>query len=111
MRLPIARVAIFFFAPIFTICAQSTYNQAIVGSVVDSSGAVVPKATVTATNQDTQLTRSATANESGNYVISDLPIGFYSVTASAAGFKKYTIDRVEVTVGQQPYGEHYARSR
>ena len=96
------RVLLLFCLTIWGVWAQSTYNQAIVGTVQDSSGAVVPKATVVATSQDTQLTRSATANESGNYVISDLPIGFYNITASAPGFKKYTIDHVEVTVGQQP---------
>ncbi len=81
-----------------TLSAQSSSNQSILGAVQDSSGAFVPRATVTAVNADTNLTRSAASNESGNYVISDLPIGFYDVSAVAPGFKKVTLTRVEVTV-------------
>lgn len=80
---------------------QSTFNQSILGTVQDASGAFVPRATVTAVNTDTHLTRSAPSNDNGNYVISNLPIGFYDVSAAAPGFKKATLTRVEVTVDSQ----------
>ena len=81
--------------------AQSTVNQSILGSVQDSSGGALPNATVTVVNQQTNLTRSATSNADGNYVISDLPIGFYNLSATASGFKKFVLTKVELTVGQQ----------
>ena len=78
--------------------AQSTNNQQISGVVVDSTGAVVPNATVTAVNSSTNLSRSATSNGSGNYVISNVPIGNYSVSGVAQGFKKFVLTNVGVTV-------------
>jgi hypothetical protein len=62
------------------------------------TGAVVPNATVTVTNAETNLTRSAVSNESGNYVISNPPIGFYDVSATASGFKKFSLKKVELTI-------------
>jgi hypothetical protein len=57
------------------------------GNVTDSSGAVVPSASVTATNVDTGLVRTANTSGSGNYRITDLAIGNYKITAEAPGFK------------------------
>src|ERR1700704_4656724 len=59
----------------------------IAGDVTDSSGAVVPNASVTAENIGTSLTRNATTNEAGGFRINDLPIGTYRVAVSAEGFK------------------------
>ena len=59
----------------------------IAGDVTDSSGAVVPNASVTAENIGTSLTRTATTNEAGGFRINDLPIGTYRVAVSADGFK------------------------
>ncbi len=81
--------------------AQTTRDQSIAGTVQDASGAVVPNATVTVVNEETNLTRSASTNASGNYVVSDLPIGHYDVSAIATGFKKFVLTKVELTVGQQ----------
>ncbi len=81
--------------------AQTTNNQSILGAVQDSTGAIVSNATVSVTNEETALTRSASSNADGNYVISDLPIGFYTISASAPGFKKFVVTRVELTVGQR----------
>lgn len=81
-----------------TAVAQLTTNQEISGQVTDSSGAVVPKALVTVSNTATGFTRTATTNESGNYVIANLPIGSYDVSVEASGFKKYALKGVEVVV-------------
>ena len=59
----------------------------LTGIVSDSSGATVPGATVTATNQATNVTYSAVSNEAGNYTITSLPVGTYVVKAELASFK------------------------
>lgn len=55
------------------------------GVVTDESGAVVPGATVTATNLETGLVRSATADPSGHYILLNLPAGMYDVRAELTG--------------------------
>jgi hypothetical protein len=60
----------------------------IEGSVLDPSGAAVPKAKVTVTNNDrNQIIRTITTDTSGVYSATFLPIGNYSVSAEASGFK------------------------
>lgn len=70
----------------------------IAGDVTDSSGAVVPNATVTALNTATGLSRAIQTSSSGSYRITDLPIGAYKVTVSAGGFKSAVQD-VAVAAG------------
>ena len=70
----------------------------ISGDVTDSSGAVVPNATVTADNLGTNQSRTITTSNSGNYRITDLAIGKYKVTASAQGFKT-VVQNAEVLAG------------
>jgi hypothetical protein len=79
--------------------AQTT-NGRIVGTVSDSSGAVVSGAKVTARNLGTNITDSALANDSGNYVFPNLLIGAYEVSAEAKGFKRYSRRPVELQVDQ-----------
>ena len=67
--------------------AQSDLGT-ITGYVKDPSGATVPGAKVTVSNQ-TGLQRQATSNESGRYVVTNVPPGIYSITVEAPGFKKY----------------------
>ena len=64
-------------------------TSAISGTVTDATGAVVPGVQVTAVNVETNFTRSATTDESGQYSIKFLPIGSYRVELNAAGFKKF----------------------
>lgn len=73
----------------FSISAQSVVGR-ISGTVKDASGAVVPNASVTATNTATNLVRTATANEDGFYTLTNLPVGTYRVEAELSGFKKAT---------------------
>jgi hypothetical protein len=65
---------------------QSNVGQ-ISGKVFDSSGAVVPKCAITATNLQTGLRQSATTDESGTYSFPSLPRGTYTVRAEAQGFR------------------------
>ena len=67
---------------------QSDYGS-ISGFVKDPSGAVVPKAKVTVTNEATNVSHETTTNESGYYVVNSIPPSLYTVSAEAAGFKKF----------------------
>jgi hypothetical protein len=62
----------------------------ITGTVSDQAGAVVPGATVEATNTATGVVFSAVSTNTGNYTISQLPIGSYVVSTKVQGFKAYT---------------------
>ena len=68
------------------------------GVVSDPSGAVVAKATVTITNIGTGLTRTATTNDMGEYVVPDLPNGTYQILVKQANFKEAVTSNVEVHV-------------
>ena len=61
----------------------------ISGQVTDSTGAVIPGATVVATNDATREERRVTTNDDGTYVITPLNPGTYTVTVEQANFKKY----------------------
>jgi len=65
--------------------AQQTLGG-ITGEVTDSSGGVIPNATVTVLDEQTGLTRSVMSNASGAYSFVNLPIGAYTLTYTADGF-------------------------
>jgi hypothetical protein len=65
--------------------AQQTLGS-VAGTVTDSSGSPVLSATVTAVQDSTQLTRTATTNDSGAYSFVNLPIGTYTLTYTRDGF-------------------------
>jgi hypothetical protein len=70
------------------------------GVVRDSTGAVVPNATVTARHPGTNISRSATTNDEGFYRIVNLTPGDYDLTVEATNFKKSVLPKVTLTVGQ-----------
>jgi hypothetical protein len=80
--------------------AQST-TATIVGNVADSTGALIPKATVTATNLDTNLSKTVSSSDAGEYRLDLLPVGRYSITVDASGFKKYVQSNIALTVDQE----------
>ena len=67
--------------------AQATFGS-ITGTVTDSAGAVVPRASIQVINQETGLAKPAVSDGLGNYEVTHLNPGMYSVTAQAPGFKK-----------------------
>src|ERR1700693_4528418 len=71
-----------------TMAYSQAVNGTLLGSVTDTTGAVVVNAKVTVTEQNTNIAHSMFSNESGNYSFSDLPPGRYSVTVEQTGFKK-----------------------
>src|SRR5215472_5722749 len=75
------------------ICASASLQAQvetgkIVGSAKDASGAVVAEAAVTATEIQTSVVKKTRTNTDGEYVISDLNAGEYTVAVERAGFKK-----------------------
>ncbi len=76
--------------------AQAQFGSSLSGTVLDSSNAAIPNASVTLTNIATQQTQSATSNATGFYRFSELAPGSYSVVVTAAGFKKNDLEGVVV---------------
>ena len=73
-------------------------TASVLGYVRDSSGAVVPGATVSLVNQETKAQVTAQSNAQGAYEFTDVKIGQYQVTAKAAGFDISTTQPFTVTV-------------
>lgn len=73
-------------------------NATLLGTINDSSGAVIGGATVNIKELGTGVGRTTTTNASGNYTFPDLPPGTYSVTAEMSGFKKEIRPSVDVVV-------------
>jgi hypothetical protein len=80
-----------------TLVGQATEGS-ILGMVRDSSGAVVNHASVVVKNVDTGVNRLSETNETGEYVVPNLPPGPYSVTVEAPGFKKEVQPPIVLTV-------------
>ncbi len=80
------------------VSAQTTGS--IVGKATDPSGAVVPGAIIQATNQATNFSREATSDASGEYVISLLPVGRYTLTAQKQGFEPSKLSDVVVNLNE-----------
>ena len=72
------------------------------GRVSDSSGAVLPGATVTMTQTATGLTRTVVTDASGLYLISNLPTGPYRLDVSLQGFRSYVQTGLVLQVGASP---------
>lgn len=83
-----------------TLSAQNI-TATITGTVTDATGAVIPGATVTATNTATGLTRTAQSTGTGAYTLPQLPVGTYTVKISDKGFTSYQANDVTLHVGDQ----------
>ena len=78
-----------------------TMAATIQGTVTDATGAVVPGATVTATNQENGLQRTTTSSGTGSFSMPNLPPGQYRVQVSAPGFQTAVRDNLSLILGQQ----------
>lgn len=83
--------------------AQTITTGAIDGVVSDPSGAIVPNASVVVTNTATGATYKASTGSNGEYRVSQLPPGSYSVAVSASGFQT-TKQTIQVSIGQTASG-------
>jgi hypothetical protein len=95
------RLCVSFLIFLFPWTAWSQVEQGrFVGQITDPQGAVVPSATVKLTNVGTNIVQTATTNNGGDYVITPVPAGEYTLTVTAQGFATTTTSRIEVQVGQ-----------
>jgi Carboxypeptidase regulatory-like domain len=105
-NLPALGIAVFSFLFLFSlpapaIAGQGAANPAgIIGVVTDNTGAVLPGVTVTATSAALQVPSVAgVSDERGEYRLSPLPIGLYTVLFELAGFQTVRREGVRLTVG------------
>ncbi|PYS37912.1 MAG: TonB-dependent receptor, partial [Acidobacteria bacterium] len=80
--------------------AQSTAQ--ISGAVRDQSGAILPGVEITVTQTETGIKRSTMSNETGSYVLPNLPIGPYRLDASLQGFRTYAQSGIVLQVASNP---------
>jgi hypothetical protein len=91
---------------LFVLCSPTQLKAQLVtgdllGTVTDSTGAVVPDAKVTVKNTGTGSTRSMQSNKTGDYVFSSLQIGTYKVTVEAQGFKTFAQSGLVLAAGDR----------
>ena len=80
--------------------SAQTGAASLTGIVTDQSGAAVPGATVTATNQATNVAYTAVSNDAGNYTVTSLPVGAYVVKAELARFKTAATKPIQMEAQQ-----------
>src|SRR5262245_34662576 len=90
---------------LLTTCARAWAQLATAqmnGRVTDGSGAVLPGVTVTATQTDTGATRTVVTDDSGAYVLPNLPTGPYRLEAMLSGFRAYVQTGIVLQVASAP---------
>jgi outer membrane receptor protein involved in Fe transport len=88
-------------ATLAPIASAQTTMATVRGKIVDTQGAVLPGVAVTAHGLDTNLTRSVTTGEQGEYFLPNLPAGRYELTAALDGFVTAKRELLVLTVGQE----------
>lgn len=88
---------VFFFALAISLLSQTSTTQ-LGGLVNDSSGAVVPGATVVATNEATGLRYTQETTTAGQYAFPSIPVGSYTLTIDAKGFKKFQLTKIVLQI-------------
>jgi hypothetical protein len=83
-----------------SVAAQGTLGR-LVGTVLDSSGAVLPGATTTLTNAATGFKQTEVANGQGGFSFSQIPVGTYTLVVELPAFKTVTYTDVVINVGQE----------
>lgn len=82
--------------------AQSTGTATLVGTVMDSSGAIIPGAKVTARNLGTQFVSEGQTNSDGAYYIPNLASGNYEFVVEAQGFKRHVQSGLVLRINESP---------
>jgi hypothetical protein len=80
-----------------TALAQGIITGKISGTVADSTGAILPNATVTAVQATTNAKYTVTSRADGSFAINDVAVGIYTLTITGSGFSTLTLENVEVS--------------
>src|SRR4029450_1807631 len=98
------RVALMLGAFLATVTSGTVFGQGFQGGLrgsVKDSGGVIPGVEVTLTNERTNISRSTTTNERGEYVFTNVDPGSFTVKAALSGYK--TVERKEIPIGTQQF--------
>lgn len=99
------RALVGLFSLVLLICPLMTRAQELTatlsGVVTDTSGAVIPKATITVTQTTTNAVRTVQSDDSGNYVVTNLPASTYTVSVSFTGFEHFIAKNVVLNVAEK----------
>ena len=79
-----------------SVSALAQESAVVKGTVTDSTGAVIPGAVITATNNTTGMATTLVTNQTGNYVFTGLQPGPYTLTTEAPGFETGIYRKVEL---------------
>src|ERR1700756_3951646 len=88
-----------------TLASANVWAQAtaqITGTIHDPSGAVLPGVEVKATQTETGIVRTTISNETGTFVLPNLPTGPYKLEAALAGFRSYVQNNLVLQVNSNP---------
>jgi outer membrane receptor protein involved in Fe transport len=102
----VVAAALFLITVLLLVMTPSLFGQSITGDILgtvrDSTGAVVQGAKVTLTASDTGISARATVDNEGNYLFAQLKPGRYSVSISKQGFETSTVSNIDLEIGQRP---------
>lgn len=97
--------AVLLLSSVFLINPRTAWSQAntatFLGRLTDPTGALIPGADVTLTNQDTQITQTKTTSSTGDFAFTFVSPGNYQLSINAQGFKPYVSTGITLTAGQQ----------
>ncbi len=99
-RMMAATLLAFFISLTIPAGSAQIVSGMVVGTVFDSTEAIVPNAKVTVTNVNTRLVRTVDTDAGGRYAFPALPVGTYDLTASAPGFEPQEAKGIVLEVGQ-----------
>jgi hypothetical protein len=80
--------------------SAQTALATVTGTITDTTGAVVANAPISLKNLETGQVRTGASSNSGNYAVSQLPIGDYDLTVTVPGFKTYTHSKFHLAASQ-----------
>ena len=102
MKTPVSAISILIFVLFLLVPSSSlraqTFRGGVQGTVTDSTGAVIVDAAISVDSPATGLARTTKTDSTGNYLVSELPIGTYTVTVTSKGFRTAVVKDVSVIV-------------
>ena len=99
-RITIYRVVLAALLSVSFVSANAVDTARIKGTVTDPTGAVLPNVLVTATHVATGAVSTTTSNASGDYIFQTLPIGTYTISATASGFRRFEATGIVLHIDQ-----------